>query len=320
MALQYDTAYVFVDNRELPSQNHPDYWPYFAPWIKSRCEVIGPYKEKTTAIYVPICPDTGLHQVHFTWAGAFVLEALCLVHPTVNFALTDSDCVPTTLFEVAELVNLMTDQTSRSEAMQHHTMACTSSCPPAVLLMTESKAELNAGLIIVTGHTPARADDADMAHEPTVPKQTQDADMSSNAPSDVTMSEASHSRAHKSRRIDNPRDNRSPDDWVAELRTSRASFLATTAVPEDPAEALRGGLLLTPLMGCKARTPLDWTHAWAMLGEWAGTVAFPIPEQGGEWPRLGPYLNKEHCRPCRSFQPISPFSAFLGIISSRART
>ena len=78
-------------------------------------QLIGPYKEKTTAIYVPICPDTGLHQVHFTWAGAFVLEALCLVHPTVNFALTDSDCVPTTLFEVAELVG-MTDQTNRSEA------------------------------------------------------------------------------------------------------------------------------------------------------------------------------------------------------------
>ena len=188
------------------------------------------------------------------------------MHPTVNFALTDSDCVPTTLFEVAELVNLMTDQTSRSEAMQHHTMACTSSCPPAVLLMTESKAELNAGLIIVTGHTPAQPDDTDMAHEPTVPEHTQDADMSSTATSDVTMSEASHSRAHKSRRIDNPGDNRSPDDWVAELRNSRASFLATTAVPEDPAEALRGGLLLTPLMGCKARTPLDWTHAWAMLG------------------------------------------------------
>lgn len=51
---QYDTAYVFVDNRELPGQNHPDYWPYFAPWIKGRCEVIGPYQEKTTAIHVPI--------------------------------------------------------------------------------------------------------------------------------------------------------------------------------------------------------------------------------------------------------------------------
>ena len=253
---QYDTVYVFVDNRELPSKNHPDYWPYFAPWIKSRCEVVGPYKEKTTAIYVPICPDTGLHQVHFTWAGAFVLEALCLVHPTVNFALTDSDCVPTTLFEVAELVSLMTDQTSRSEAMQHHTMASTNSCPPAVLLMTESKAELNAGLITVTGHTPTRPDDIDMAQEPTVSEHTQGADMPSTATSDVTMSDASHSRAHKSKRIDNPRDNRSPEDWAAELRTSRASFLATTAVPEDPAEALRGGLLLTPLMGCKARTPL----------------------------------------------------------------
>ena len=55
--------------------------------------------------------------------GAAALEALCLVHPTVNFALTDSDCVPTSLFEVAELVNLMTDKATRAEAMQHHNMA-----------------------------------------------------------------------------------------------------------------------------------------------------------------------------------------------------
>ena len=39
-------------------------------------------------------------------------------------------------------------------------------------------------------------------------------------------------------------------------------------------------------LGCKARTPLDWTHAWAMLGEWAGKIAFPIPEDG-KWPRHG---------------------------------
>lgn len=93
-----------------------------------------------TAIYVPICPDTGLDQVHYTWAGAFVLEALCLVYPSVNFALSDSDCVPTSLFEVAELVNLMTDEASRTETTRHSTMASTSKCPPAVLLMTESKA------------------------------------------------------------------------------------------------------------------------------------------------------------------------------------
>ena len=148
---QYDTAYVFVDNRGLSGENPPDYWPYFAPWIKGRCEVIGPYQEKTTAVYIPINSDTGLDQVHYTWAGAAVLEALCLVYPTVNFALADSDCVPTSLFEVAELVNLMTDQASRAEAMQHYTMASCSKCPPVVLLMTEAKAELNA----VHGHQPS---------------------------------------------------------------------------------------------------------------------------------------------------------------------
>ena len=151
---QYDTVYVFVDNRELPGNSCPEYWPYFAPWIKGRCEVVGPYQERTTAIYVPICPATGLDQVHFTWAGTFVLEALCTVYPTLNFALMDSDCVPTTLFEIAELVNLMTDQSSRAEALQRYTMASARDCPPAVLLMTESKAELNAGLVIVTGHMP----------------------------------------------------------------------------------------------------------------------------------------------------------------------
>ena len=105
------------------------------------------------------------------------------------------------------------------------------------------------------------------------------------------------------------------------LQDSRASFLATTAVPEDPAEAMRGGLLLTPLLGCKARTPLDWTHAWAMLGEWAGAIAFPIPEQG-EWPRHGDgrYLRPDFvertppfltwARPIFEQGALSPMSVF----------
>ena len=108
---------------------------------------------------------------------------------------------------------------------------------------------------------------------------------------------------------------------VTALYNSRASFLATTAVPEDPAEAIRGGLVLTPLLGCKARTPLDWTHAWAMLGEWAGTIAFPIPEQG-EWPRHGDgrYLRPDFvertppfltwARPIFEQGALSPMSVF----------
>ena len=282
---QYDTVYVFVDNRMLSGTNPPEYWQYLAPWIKGRCEVTGPYREKTTAIHIPINSNTGLHQVHYTWAGAAVLEALCLVFPTVNFALTDSDCVPTSLFEVAELVNLMTDKASRAEAMQHYTMASSSQCPPAALLTTEAKAELNAGLIIVTGHAPTHTADVDMDQE------TPDASM---PPVDAAGSDASDARAPKARRIVHPANSRSAGEWVIALCNSRANFLATTAVPEDPAEAIRGGLVLTPLLGCKAKTPLDWTHAWAMLGEWAGIIAFPIPEQG-EWPRHGDgrYLRPE---------------------------
>ena len=187
----YDTVYVFVDNRELPGTNCPDHWPYFAPWIKGRCEVIGYRQERTTAIYVPISQTTGLDEVHYTWAGTFVLEALCAVYPTINFALIDSDCVPTALFEIADLVTLMTDQASRKEAMQSYTMASAHDCPPAVLLMTESRAELNAGLVIVTGHVPATSPDVNMEPEDDLnPKDTSTA-----------KADDSDSRAHKARRI-----------------------------------------------------------------------------------------------------------------------
>lgn len=204
-----------------------------------------------------------------------------------NFALTDSDCVPTALFEVAELVNLMTDKATRAEAMQQ-TMASSNQCPPAVLLMTEAKAELNAGLIIVTGHKSTHQEDVDME------QNSQDASMT---PGDASCSETSDARALKARRIARPVTSKTPEEWVTALEESRANFLATTAVPEDPADAIRGGLVLTPLLGTTARTPLDWTHAWAMLGEWAGIIAFPIPANG-VWPRHGDgrYLRPDYAQ------------------------
>lgn len=183
------------------------------------------------AIFVPISSDTRLDQVHYTWAGVFVLEALCLVYPAVNFALIDSDCVPTSLFEVGELVNLMTDQASRTEAMQHYTMASTSKCPPAVLLMTESKAELNAGLIIVTGHMPAQQEDVDMGSENPSPRPVPDADTPPAQATAASSSDDCDARAHKARRIAKPAGKRTPDEWVAELCTS---FLATMQCPKIP--------------------------------------------------------------------------------------
>ena len=141
--------------------------------------------------------------------------------------------------------------------------------------MTQARAELNAGLIVVTGHTPTQTEDTDME-----PDNIEDSAHDKQAES----SQPSKTRAHKSRRIAPTAVNRTPEEWVTLLKQSRANFLATTAVPEDPAEALREGLILTPLLGTTARTPLDWTHVWAMLGEWAGIIAFPVP-QNGIWPR-----------------------------------
>ena len=190
----------------------------------------------------------------------------------------DSDCVPTALFEVADLVTLMTDQASREEAMQSYTMASARDCPPAVLLMTESRAELNAGLVVVTGHVPVISPDVSMEPETNT-------DPAKDTP--TAGADDSDSRAHKARRIAAPATSKSPSEWETELCRSRARLLATSAVPEDPSDALLGGLRITPLLGCKARTPLEWTHAWAMLGEWAGQVAFPIPAPHIGWPRHG---------------------------------
>ena len=51
----------------------------------------------------PACEQTGLHRVHPTWAGTFALAALVALFPGVNFILLDSDCLPVTLFEAADL-------------------------------------------------------------------------------------------------------------------------------------------------------------------------------------------------------------------------
>ena len=147
-----------------------------------------------------------------------------------------------------------------------------------------SKAELNAGLVIVTGHKPIQSEDASMepaCNEPDV------------CPTEQQPPTEDVARAHKARKLAPAC--KTPAEWVKELTASRANFLSTTAVPEDPVEAVHGGLIFTPLVGTIARTPLDWAHAWAILGEWAGVVAFPIPENG-EWKRHGDgrYLRPEY--------------------------
>ena len=56
------------------------HWPFVAAWWREHIQFIGPHRERTTVVFVPICGDTGLTRVHPTWAGTYILDA-CVFLP-----------------------------------------------------------------------------------------------------------------------------------------------------------------------------------------------------------------------------------------------
>ena len=147
------TVFVYVDNRPLadPSQC-PNFWGLFCPWLLARCSYLGPFQEITTAIHVPLDASSGLDKVHFTWAGTFVLEALVYVFADKHIILIDTDCVPTSLFEVEELVRMTQTHLEQATGVEPNSIRGNRkpACKSAVFLCSEAKAEINAGMIIVT--------------------------------------------------------------------------------------------------------------------------------------------------------------------------
>ena len=105
----FDTVYVMVDTRNLRAhvtkQEGLPHWPAAVAWWQSRLQLIGPKQEKTELLFFPASEQSGLHRVHPTWAGTFVLAALVAVFPSINFILLDSDCLPVTLFEAAWILS-----------------------------------------------------------------------------------------------------------------------------------------------------------------------------------------------------------------------
>ena len=103
----FHTVFVLVDKRDLTAprtdQESLAHWPTVEAWWTSRLALHGPARELCDLIFIPIGPAAGLDHVHPTWAGTFVLSALVFLFPGVHFVLLDSDCVPVTLFEVADL-------------------------------------------------------------------------------------------------------------------------------------------------------------------------------------------------------------------------
>ena len=94
----FNTVYVMVDTRNLKAhetaQDGLPHWPAAVAWWHSRVQLVGPQQEKTELLYFPATEETGLHRVHPTWAGTFVLAALVAIFPGINFILLDSDCLP----------------------------------------------------------------------------------------------------------------------------------------------------------------------------------------------------------------------------------
>ena len=180
--VDFHTVYVMVDNRELANHKRRDpslpHWPAAARWWHSRLKLIGPHKEKTELFLFPISAATGLHHVHPTWAGTFVLAALVAMFPGINFVLLDSDCLPVTLFEVEDLWTeaFLARYPAHSESgipkthplraferfrtdprvvyTQHR--VCSTRMGQGALVVTEPHAELNAGLIVIfrSSHPP----------------------------------------------------------------------------------------------------------------------------------------------------------------------
>ena len=278
-----------VDNRDLADHKRRDptlpHWPAAARWWHSRLKLVGPHKEKTELLLVPIAQTTGLHHVHPTWAGTFVLAALVAVFPGVNFVLLDSDCLPVTLFEIEDLWTeaylarfpahsdeglprdhpLHTCQRFKADPKVEYTQhrVCSTRMGQGVLVVTEPHSELNAGLIVVfrSSHPPLFDWDEWALRLRGYPDGISIDDCKEEA---AKLAEAFWGRI---------------GEFL--MRSRRGCELSD----DEKALWIQSGLAISPLMGTFLQYSLDFCLAWALIGEWTSRVLFPVPK--GEWPRHG---------------------------------
>ena len=151
--------YLIVDNRMPADVPH---WPAFAAWWASRRCLVGPQEEATDILWVCADATTGLHKVPYYWAGVFVLAAARFLYPAQHFALIDNDCVPVTLFEVQDLLQLAHQQHQWVDLIGRARSESSSCAGIGMLLFTEAHLEYNAGLVISIGnrskHSPLEHD------------------------------------------------------------------------------------------------------------------------------------------------------------------
>ena len=285
----FHTVYVMVDTRNLKAhetaQDGLPHWPAAVAWWHSRVQLVGPQQEKTELLYFPATEETGLHRVHPTWAGTFVLAASVAIFPGINFILLDSDCLPITLFEAADLwkegfltrfppgagkglpqkhpLRRKRDYVNRPDVVYTQHRVDADRQGQGVLLVTEPHSELNAGLVVV---------------------------FSSTHPSIFNWGEWTR----RCRRLPDTEFNSllasASEKVVQEFMKLLTGFLHRTLssqdlTPQEKQQWVQLGLALSPLVATCTQYSVDFCLAWALIGEWTSRILFPVPK--GPWPRHG---------------------------------
>ncbi len=279
------TVFVLVDNRDLTAprteQESLAHWPTVEAWWASRLALHGPARELCDLLFVPIDQTAG----HPTWAGTFVLAALVFLFPGVHIVLLDSDCVPITLFEVADLwkeISLLQNGLTRAAAScptESHSPGSEESAAKAsklsrdrwhhqvigqgVLLVTEHNAEINAGFIVAFASCRKTA-----------------------VPEDRWRRISDACRSPQNLVLIQDEANRLANlywDYVRDFLDTRRSLNEIGST--ECAAWVQSGLALAPFAGCVTKYTCDWTIAWSLIGEWASKEIFLPPS--GEWPRNG---------------------------------
>ena len=276
----FDTVDVMVDTRNLrahgSAQDGLPHWPAAVAWWHSRLQLVGPQNEKTELLFSPATEQTGLH--------TFALAALVVFFPGINFILLDSDCLPVTLFEAADLwkeayltrfppgtgkalpkkhpLHRRRAYVSDSKVVYTQQRVNENTMGQGVLLVTEPHSELNAGLVVIFGASHPPLLNWVWTHRcRCLPDSHQD---------DLLSTQA--------------------EDLEGLFLSLMGDFLQRTLTERDltPVEKqywIQSGLALSPLIATCTQYSIDFCLASALIGEWTSRILFPVPK--GPWPRHG---------------------------------
>ena len=207
--------------------------------------------------------------------------------------LLDSDCVPVTLFEVADLwkeLSLVRDgltPLTTSSSKGQSASASDESVPKAselshdqwkhqtigqgILLVTEQNAEVNAGFIVAfaSSHT-------------SVISEQRWRDLLRALDQGVNTDLLPREAAQIAERY---------WQYIGEFLSTRRPLEEIDST--ESAVWIQTGLALTPFAGCVIQHTCDWTLAWSLIGEWTSQEIFLPP--AGDWPRDGHSMNKILC-------------------------